>query len=123
MVKKILLVEDNEHLRQLLASMLRFSGYQISEARSGSEAIEKAALAKPSLILLDVSLPDMNGIDVARAIKKTGSQRMCLSLLAARILNKEEEGEEVVRAGCVDYLQKPIPSAVIKAKIEKFILP
>jgi CheY-like chemotaxis protein len=122
MVKKILLVEDNEHLRQLTASMLRFSGYQISEARSGSEAIEKAALAKPSLILLDVSLPDMNGIDVARAIKKN-RVTTDVPIIACSAYSKEEEGEEVVRAGCVDYLQKPIPSAVIKAKIEKFILP
>jgi CheY-like chemotaxis protein len=122
MGKKILLVEDNEHLRQLLASVLRFSGYQISEARSGSEAIEKAALAKPSLILLDVSLPDMNGIDVARAIKKN-RVTTDVPIIACSAYSKEEEGEEVVRAGCVDYLQKPIPSAVIKAKIEKFILP
>jgi CheY-like chemotaxis protein len=122
MVKKILLVEDNEHLRQLLASMLRFFGYQISEARSGSEAIEKAAFAKPSLILLDLSLPDMNGIDAARAIKKN-RLTTDIPIIACSAYSRGEEMEEALRAGCVDYLQKPIPAALIKAKIEEFILP
>lgn len=63
-------VEDNDHLRKILASILRFSGYQVSEEATGSEAIDKARLVKPSLILLDLSLPDMSGIDAARAIKK-----------------------------------------------------
>jgi CheY-like chemotaxis protein len=55
MAKSVLIVEDNEHLRHILASILRFS-----------EAIEKAASAQPRLILLDLYLPDMGGIDVAR---------------------------------------------------------
>ena len=72
MEKNILVVDDNKDLRQIFALIVRFSGYQISEAGSGSEAIEKAVFAKPSLILLDLGLPDMTGIDAARAIKKTG---------------------------------------------------
>ena len=56
MGKSVLIVDDNDHLRQILASILRFSGYQVSEAVSGIEAIDKAVLVKPSLILLDLSL-------------------------------------------------------------------
>ncbi|HEV8725945.1 MAG TPA: response regulator [Candidatus Binatia bacterium] len=61
MAKKILVVEDNDDLRQIFVSFIRFSGYQVLEAGSGSEAIEKAAFVKPNLILLDLTLPDMNG--------------------------------------------------------------
>lgn len=122
MAKNILVVEDNEDLRQIFASILRFSGYQISEAGSGSEAIEKAASAKPSLILLDLNLPDMNGIDAARAIKKN-RLTTDIPIIACSAYPRGEEMEEALRAGCVEYLQKPIPAALIKAKIEEFILP
>jgi two-component system, cell cycle response regulator DivK len=79
MAKSVLIVEDNEHLRQILASILRFSGYEVLEARTGTQAIEKALAAKPNLILLDLDLPDMTGIATAKAIKKT--RRLPASLL------------------------------------------
>jgi CheY-like chemotaxis protein len=62
MANSVLLVDDNEHLRRIFGSILRFSGYEIVEAESGAEAIEKAASVQPHLILLDLVLPDMNGI-------------------------------------------------------------
>jgi two-component system, cell cycle response regulator DivK len=122
MAKNILVVEDNDHLRQILASFIRFSGYDVLEAESGSEAIEKAALAKPDLILLDLTLPDLNGIDVARAIKKN-VVTADIPIIACSAYASGEEMEEALRAGIVDYLEKPIAAALIKAKIEEFILP
>jgi CheY-like chemotaxis protein len=70
MAQSVLIVEDNEHLRNILASFPQFSGYEVLEAASGAEAIEKAGSAQPKLILLDLSLPDMNGATVAQSIKK-----------------------------------------------------
>jgi two-component system cell cycle response regulator DivK len=122
MAKNILVVEDNDDLRRIFASFVRFSGYQISEAGSGSEAIEKAAFAKPSLILLDLRLPDMSGIDVARAIKNN-RVTADIPIIACSAYPRGEAMEDALRAGIVDYLQKPIPAALMKAKIEKFILP
>jgi CheY-like chemotaxis protein len=66
----VLIVDDNEHLRKILSSILRFSGYDIVEAKSGGEAIEKAASAQPGLILLDLNLPDMKGLDGGPIDKK-----------------------------------------------------
>jgi CheY-like chemotaxis protein len=114
-------VEDNDHFRKILASILRFSGYQVSEAATGSEAIDKARLVKPSLILLDLSLPDMSGIDAARAIKKNRLTTE-IPIIACSAYSREQEMEDAFRAGIVDYLQKPIPTALIKAKIQEFIL-
>jgi len=121
MEKNILVVDDNKDLRQIFALIVRFSGYQISEAGSGSEAIEKAVFAKPSLILLDLGLPDMSGIDAARAIKKN-QVTADIPIIACSAYPRGEKMEEALRAGMVDYLQKPIPTDLMKAKIEEFIL-
>ena len=66
----ILIAEDNEDLRKMLAWLLQPRGYETLQAATGQEAIQVAIAAQPNLILLDLNLPDMNGADVARAIKK-----------------------------------------------------
>ena len=122
MAKSVLIVEDNEHQRNIYASILRFSGYEVVEAASGADAIEKAASALPHLILLDLVLPDMNGIDVARSVKR--NQRSAhIPIIVCSAFSTGEEKEDSLSAGVVDYLRKPISSQVLKAKIEKFILP
>jgi two-component system, cell cycle response regulator DivK len=122
MAKSVLIVEDNEHLRQILASILRFSGYEILEAGTGTQAIEKALAAKPKLILLDLDLPDMTGIATAKAIKKNSTTAL-IPIIACSAWTMRELREEALHAGIADYLQKPISSKLIKAKIEEFILP
>ena len=122
MPKSVLIVDDNEHLRKIFSSILRFSGYKIVEAASGVEAIEKAAAAQPHLILLDLALTDMTGIDVARSVKR--NQRSAhIPIIVCSAFSTEGEKEDSLSAGVLDYLQKPISSQVLKAKIEKFILP
>src|SRR2546427_3843861 len=70
MPKSVLIVDDNQHLRTIYSSILRASGYEIVEAEKGADAIEKAASAQPHVILLDLVLPHINGIDVARSMKR-----------------------------------------------------
>jgi two-component system, cell cycle response regulator DivK len=120
MAKRVLLVEDDRYLLDILGSILRFSGYDIIEAKSGGEAIEKAASAKPGLILLDLNLPDMKGLDAARAIRR--NQRTAHIPVIACSAYGEKEREEALRSGMVDYLQKPFSAQVVKAKVEEFIL-
>jgi len=122
MPKSVLIVDDNEHLRKIYSSILCSSGYEIVEAENGADAIEKAASAQPHVILLDLVLPDMNGIDVARSIKK--NQRSAhIPIIGCSAFSIGEEREDSLAAGMVDYLRKPISYQVLKAKIEKFILP
>jgi CheY-like chemotaxis protein len=66
MPKSVLIVDDNQYMREIYSSVLRSSGYEIVEAENGADAIEKAVSAQPHVILLDLVLPDINGIDVAR---------------------------------------------------------
>jgi len=121
MAKKILIVDDNEHLRQILSSILRFSGYEISEAGTGTQAIEKAVSAKPNLILLDLNLPDMTGADVSKAICK--DQRTAgIPIVGCSAYLGLEWRKVALRAGMVDYLEKPISAAAIEAVVEQLIL-
>jgi CheY-like chemotaxis protein len=118
--RHILVVEDHEDLRRMLTTALRLFGYEISEAARGIEAIEKAACARPSLIILDLCLPDMNGIDAARAIKKNPLTTN-IPIIALSAYSEEYGLEEALRVGIVAYLYKPVPLALVKAKIEEFI--
>ena len=122
MPKSVLIVDDNQHLREIYSSILRSSGYEIVEAENGADAIEKATSAQPHVILLDLVLPDIHGIDVDRAIKR--NQRTAhIPIIGCSAFGIGEEREDSLAAGMVDYLRKPILSQVLKAKIEKFILP
>lgn len=121
MTKTVLIVDDNEHLRRILASILGASGYEVLEAGSGSQAIEKAISAKPSLILLDLDLPDITGIDAARALKNNPKTAL-IPIIACSAFFETDLREKALCAGMVDYLQKPISSDIIKAKIGEFIL-
>ena len=121
MAKTVLIVDDNEHLREILASILRYSGYDILEAGTGGEAIRKALDAKPQLILLDLDLPDIRGIDVARRIKTTAGVAH-IPIVACSASSGWEWRDESLRAGMAEYLQKPIQFTVMKEIIDKFIL-
>jgi two-component system, cell cycle response regulator DivK len=121
MAKRVLIVEDDRYLLDILGSILRFSGYDIVEAKNGGEAIEKAAFAQPGLILLDLNLPDMKGLEAVRSIRR--NQRTAHIPIIACSAYGEKEREEALRSGMVDYLQKPFSAQMVKAKVEEFILP
>jgi CheY-like chemotaxis protein len=120
MTRNILIVDDNQHLRELLVTMLRFSGYEISQAASGSEALQKAVSAKPNVILLDIDLPDMKGADVAQAIRKQSASAHIPIIGCSAFLGGEWR-EKALHAGMDDYVEKPISLELIKAKIEELI--
>ncbi len=120
-MNNVLIVDDNQYLREILATMLRFSGYEISQAANGSEALKMAVSAKPNVILLDIQLPDMKGADVARAIRKQTASAHIPIIGCSAFLGGQWR-EKALHAGMVDYLEKPIPLEVIQAKIKEFIL-
>ena len=121
MAKTVLIVDDNEHLRRILSSVLCASGYAIVEAATGTQAIAQATSAKPNLILIDLDLPDMMGTDVARAIKKNAKTGH-IPILGCSAYFGWEWREEALSAGMSDYLQKPVSSQLLQEKIAEFIL-
>ena len=104
---RILLVEDNEAIRGAFSILLEDSGYQVLQAASGAEALAASASQRPHLILLDLGLPDLNGLDVARALRARDDTRDTpIVALTGRALETDEEACRA--AGCTDYLTKPI---------------
>ena len=121
MPKKLLIIEDNRHLREILASILHSSGYVILEAATGLRGIETALAEQPALILLDLDLPDITGIETARVLKEN-PLTADIPIVACSAMSGSEWRDIALRAGMADYLQKPISLSIIKAKIEKYTL-
>jgi len=121
MPKKVLIVEDNRYLREILASILHSSGYVIMEAATGLQGVEIALAEQPTLILLDLDLPDITGIETARVLKEN-PLTTDIPIIACSAMSGSEWRDVALRAGIVDYLQKPISLAIIKAKIVQYTL-
>jgi two-component system cell cycle response regulator DivK len=123
MSNRILVVEDRDDLRTILVVILRrFCGYETIEAANGAEAIEKAVSEKPDLILMDLDLPDISGIDAAKAVKENPTTAH-IPIVAQTAWSSRQWKGKVLRTGMVDYLEKPVSMELMKATIEKFILP
>ena len=123
MSNKILVVEDRDDLRTILVAILkRFCGYETIEAVNGAEAIKKAIFEKPDLILMDLDLPDISGIDAAKAVKENPTTAH-IPIVAQTAWSSRQWKGKVLRMGMVDYLEKPVSMELMKATIEKFILP
>jgi len=104
---RILLVEDNEAIRGAFSILLEESGYVVLQAASGAEALEAGAGSLPHLILLDLGLPDMSGLDVARTLRAREETRGTpIVALTGRALETDQAA--CMEAGCTDYLTKPI---------------
>ncbi|MFZ5942282.1 MAG: hybrid sensor histidine kinase/response regulator [Bacteroidota bacterium] len=116
----ILIVDDDVENLRLLGNLLRDHQYRIALAKSGSEAISMVRASNPSLILLDVMMPDIRGYEVCRQIKKLeGAEDIPVIFLTAR--TDREDILEGLRAGGVDYLSKPFNSEELLLRIDNHI--
>ena len=123
MAKRILVVEDRDDSRTILVAILtRLCAYETIEAANGTEAVEKAAAEKPNLILMDLDLPDISGIDAAKALKENPNTAH-IPIIAQTAWSWRQWKEKVLKVGMVDYLEKPVSIDLMKSTIEKFILP
>lgn len=117
---KILLVDDELDILEFLSYNLIKEGYEISTATNGLEALKKAKADKPDLILLDVMMPEMDGIEACEKIKKVDSLKdVLIVFLSARI----EEFSQLAgyEAGADDYITKPIKPKVLMSKIKALL--
>lgn len=117
MAKKILIVDDEKDIVQLLRYNLEKEGYKCFSAYDGEEAVEKAIKKKPNLILLDIMMPKMDGIEACRKIKENDNlQNTYVIFLTAR----NEEYSEIAGfdAGADDYITKPIKPRALLSRIK-----
>jgi len=101
--KHILIVDDDTHIRELLKQELTQAGYQVQEARNGVEAIKQVGMMRPDLIILDVMMPEVNGFDVAAALKKNPTT----ANIPIIILSIVEDRQKGYRLGVERYITKP----------------
>src|SRR5207237_1261430 len=105
--KRILIVEDNELNLKLLNDVLEVHGYITVVAGNGTEAIELARRHRPDLILLDIRLPDISGMEVARRLKDD-ERTSAIPLVAVTAFAMPGDRAMILESGCDDYVSKPI---------------
>jgi len=117
---KILLVEDNEMNRDMLSRRLQRKGYEVAMAVDGGEGVAMAASEQPDLILMDMSLPVLNGWDATRRIKATPAlERIPIIALTAHAMASDRE--QALAAGCDGFETKPIDLPQLLEKIESLL--
>jgi len=118
---KILLVEDNEMNRDMLSRRLQRKGYGVVIALDGEEALTLAATEDPDLILMDISLPVMDGWEVTRRLKANEQTRhITVIALTAHALSSDRE--KAFEIGCDDYDTKPVEFVRLSEKIENLLV-
>jgi two-component system, cell cycle response regulator DivK len=119
---KILLVEDNEMNRDMLSRRLLRRGYEVVMAVDGQQGVDLAGSIAPDLILMDMSLPVIDGWEATRRIKANdATKKIPVIALTAHAMSGDRE--QALAAGCDDYDVKPIDLARLLPKIEKFVGP
>ena len=117
-MKKILLVEDNEMNRDMLSRRLERKGYAIVMAVDGQQAVDMAASEEPALILMDMSLPVLDGWAATRQIRATGNAVPIIALTAHAMDGDEQKARA---AGCDDYDTKPVKLTRLLGKMEALL--
>ena len=119
---KILLVEDNEMNRDMLSRRLERKGYQVVLAVDGQSGVELAQAAAPDLILMDMSLPVLDGWEASRKLKADPrTRRVPIIALTAHVMAGDRE--RAIAAGCDDYDTKPVELPRLLEKIEALLRP
>ena len=110
----ILLVEDNVHNRRIFTGVLTHAGFEVIEAEDGAKALDLAATRRPSLILMDLSIPIVDGWECTRRLKAdTATRSIPIIALTAHAMRGDEDRAR--EAGCDGYLAKPIsPKRVVE---------
>ena len=115
-IRRILVVDDSATERHMLKDLLTKAGYDVVSSENGEDAIAKARLLKPDLILMDVVMPGLNGFQATRAISRDPVTR---SIPVIMCTSKSQETDKIwgLRQGAKDYVVKPVDRDVLLAKI------
>ena len=120
MSKHILVVEDQEDDRQIIRDMLAGTGYAITEAEDGEQALASLAKERPDLILMEIQLPSMDGYETMRRIR-TNPALLSIPIIAVTSYAPNEEKQKAQAAGCDDYVPKPYSPRLLLAKVRQYI--
>ncbi|MEX0804913.1 MAG: response regulator [Candidatus Binatia bacterium] len=105
--KNILLIEDNEVNRRLAGFLLRSQGYRVCEAKTAAAAFEMVEKERPDLIVMDIQLPGMDGLEITRKLKQQPATAD-IPVIAVTSYAMKGDREKALAAGCAGYVTKPI---------------
>ena len=120
MAKTVLIVEDNELNMKLFHDLLDSKGYNILQTKDGMEALKIARSDKPDLILMDIQLPEVSGLEVTKWIKEDDDLRH-IPVIAVTAFAMKGDEEKILEGGCEAYIAKPISVANFLSTVEKFL--
>ncbi|MCA9885966.1 MAG: response regulator [Anaerolineae bacterium] len=118
----VLIIDDNPQNRRLVKKMLEVHGFKIFEASNGLDGVASAIEHKPRIILLDINLPDIDGIEVANTLRNQGNCESCtiIALTANAMIG---DRERFIESGCDDYLAKPVSRQELVSMLNKYLEP
>lgn len=120
MNKRVLLIEDNEQNRYLATFLLQASGWEVTQAADGATGVRLAGEVRPSLILLDIQLPGMDGYAVAHALR-ANPLLAATPIVAVTSYAMTGDRERCMAAGCTGYLEKPINPDTFSTDVERYL--
>jgi len=118
--KTILVVEDNELNMKLFHDLLEAHGYNILQTRDGMEALKLARQHRPDLILMDIQLPEVSGLEVTKWIKEDDALR-AIPIIAVTAFAMKGDEEKIREGGCEAYIAKPISVTKFLKTVEQFL--
>ena len=119
-MKRVLVVDDNEANMHLVRFILENNGFKVIEARNGIEAVTLAVQEKPDLVLLDVQLPDIDGLEVVKRIRAFEVDDS-VPIIALTSYAMPGDKERMLAAGCNGYIAKPIDVKSFIPEIERYL--
>jgi two-component system, cell cycle response regulator DivK len=118
--RKVLIVEDNDLNMKLFSDLLTAHGYDILQTKDGLEALVLARCHRPDLILMDIQLPEISGIEVTRRLKQDDDLKF-IPVVAVTAFAMKGDRERIRSGGCEDYIAKPISIAAFLQTVERFL--
>lgn len=119
-MKKILVVEDNSLNMKLMYDLLTAHGYDVLQAGEGMQGIEMARTSRPDLILLDIQLPDVSGLQVSQWLKQD-DDLSTIPVIAVTAFAMKGDEEKIRAAGCDAYIAKPIAARNLLESLRSFL--
>ncbi|MCB0156048.1 MAG: response regulator [Anaerolineae bacterium] len=117
---KVLYIEDNPDNMTLVKRVLEIEGYEVIQAKTGTEGLAKAAENRPDLIITDINLPDIDGYEITNTLKNSAdTAHIPVIAMTANVMKKDRES--VFEAGCDGYISKPIDVDELPEQIENFL--
>ena len=119
-MRRVLVVDDTEANIYLMRFVLEKNGFEVIEARSGTEGVELAVQEKPDLVLMDIQLPDIDGLEATKRIRASEADGN-IPIIALTSYAMPGDRERLIAGGCTGYISKPIDVKTFIIEIEKYL--